>query len=222
MTDAGEKDGGRKSAAELQEPLIDAALAHVPFDGWGQTALLAAARDLGIERGLALNAFPGGPEEMIEYHSRLADRRMVEAYEASATEGLKLRQKVALAIRLRLAANAPHREAIRRALSILALPIHAPLAAKLIYRTVDAVWYAIGDRSTDYNFYTKRGLLAGVYSSTLLYWLNDKSPDSEATWSFLDRRIADVMKIPQVMARIGKLTDKLPNPFRFLRRRPAR
>ena len=158
---------------------------------------------------------------MIEYHSRLADRRMVEAYEASATEGLKLRQKVALAIRLRLAANAPHREAIRRALSILALPIHAPLAAKLVYRTVDAVWYAIGDRSTDYNFYTKRGLLAGVYSSTLLYWLNDKSPENSATWDFLDRRIADVMKIPQAMARLGKLTDKLPNPFRFLRRRPA-
>ena len=88
-------------------------------------------RDLGIERGLALNAFPGGPEEMIEYHSRLADRRMVEAYEASATEGLKLRQKVALAIRLRLAANTPHREAIRRALSILALPIHAPLVFDL-------------------------------------------------------------------------------------------
>jgi len=215
-------DAGQKGAAELQEPLIDAALAHVPFDGWGQTALLAGARDLGIERGLALNAFPGGPEEMIEYHSRLADRRMVEAYEAAETEGLKLRENVALAIRLRLAANTPHREAIRRALSILALPIHAPLAAKLIYRTVDAVWYAIGDRSTDYNFYTKRGLLAGVYSSTLLYWLNDKSPDSEQTWSFLDRRIADVMKIPEAIARFGKLADKLPNPFRFLHRRVAR
>jgi ubiquinone biosynthesis protein COQ9 len=209
------------SAEELRERLIDAAVAHVPFDGWGETALLAAARDLGIERALALNAFPGGAVEMIEFHSRLADRRMVAAYEAAETLGLKLRQKAALAIRLRLSANAAHREAIRRALSILALPIHAPLAARLIYRTVDAVWYALGDRSTDYNFYTKRGLLAGVYGSTLLYWLADKSPESAETWAFLDRRIAEVMRIPRAVARLDKLKEKLPDPFRILRRRGA-
>ena len=80
----------------------------------------------------------------------------------------------------------------------------------------------IGDRSTDYNFYTKRALLAGVISSTALYWLEDKSAGCTDSWAFLDRRIADVMKIPQAMARFGKLRDKLPNPFRFLRRRPAR
>ena len=209
------------SADELQEKLLDAALAHVPFDGWGETALLAGARDLGIDRGLALNAFPGGAMEMIEYHSRLADQRMVEAYEAADTAALKIREKVALAIRLRLSANQPHREAIRRALSTLALPIHAALAARLIYRTVDAVWYALGDRSTDYNFYTKRGLLAGVYGSTLLYWLNDKSADSAQSWAFLDRRIAEVMTIPRAMARLDKLKEKLPDPFHLLRRRGA-
>src|SRR5262245_33137132 len=88
------------TAGELQEKLLDAALPHVPFDGWGETALLAGARDLGIERGLALNAFPGGAVEMIEYHSRLADRRMVEAYEAADTAALKIREKVVLAILL--------------------------------------------------------------------------------------------------------------------------
>ena len=209
------------SGDDLREKLLDAALAHVPFDGWGETALLAGARDLGIDRGLALNAFPGGAMEMIEYHSRLADRRMVEAYEAADTAALKIREKVALAIRLRLSANQPHREAIRRALSVLALPIHAALAARLIYRTVDAIWYALGDRSTDYNFYTKRGLLAGVYGSTLLYWLNDKSADSAETWSFLDRRIGEVMTIPRAMARLDKLKEKLPDPFHLLRRRGA-
>jgi ubiquinone biosynthesis protein COQ9 len=206
------------SPGELQERLLDAAIAHVPFDGWGETALLAGAKDLGIERGLALNAFPGGAIEMIECHSRLADRRMLAAYEAADTAGLKIREKAALAIRLRLAANQPHREAIRRALSVLALPIHAPLAARLIYRTVDAVWQALGDRSTDYNFYTKRGLLAGVYGSTLLYWLNDKSAESAESWAFLDRRIAEVMKIPKAMARLDKLKERLPDPFHLLRR----
>jgi ubiquinone biosynthesis protein COQ9 len=210
------------SAGELQERLIEAALPHVPFDGWGETALLAATKDLGLEPGLALNAFPGGAAAMIEFHSRLADRRMVADYEAEDTSTLKLREKVALALRLRLGANEAHREAIRRALPVLALPIHGLLGPRLLYRTVDAVWYAIGDRSTDYNFYSKRGLLAGVYSATVLFWLNDKSPGCAETWAFLDRRIADVLQIPKAMARLGKLAQKLPDPFRVLRRRAAR
>jgi ubiquinone biosynthesis protein COQ9 len=206
----------------LRERLIDAAIAHVPFDGWGDKALVAGAQDLGVDAALARNAFSGGAIEMIEFHSRLGDRRMVADFEQADKTGLKLREKVALSIRLRLAANAAHREAIRRALTILALPVHAPLAARLLYRTVDAIWYGIGDRSTDYNFYTKRMLLAGVYSTTLLHWINDKSPESTETWAFLDRRIAEVMLIPKAMGRLGKLVEKLPDPLRFLRRRAAR
>lgn len=206
----------------LREKLIDAAIAHVPFDGWGDKALSAAATDLDVDALMARNAFPGGAIEMIEFHSLLADRRMVADFEASDAAALKLREKVALAIRLRLQANTANREAIRRALTILALPMNAPLAARLLYRTVDAVWHAVGDRSTDYNFYTKRMLLSGVYSSTLLFWINDKSADSAETWAFLDRRIADVMQIPKAMAKLNKLKEKLPDPLRVLRRRAAR
>ena len=206
----------------LREKLIDAAIAHVPFDGWGDKALLTAAKNHGIEPVVARNAFPGGAIEMIEFHSLLADRRMVAEYEATDRSELKLREKVALAVRLRLQANMAHREAIRRAVATLALPIHAGLAARLLYRTVDAAWHAVGDRSTDYNFYTKRMLLAGVYSSTVLYWINDKSADCAETWAFLDRRIADVMQIPKAMARLNKIKDRLPDPMRILRRRAAR
>ena len=206
----------------LREQLIEAVASHAAFDGWSDAALRAAAKDLGLDPALARNAFPGGAPEMIEFHSRLADRRMVAAYEQAAAAGLKLREKVALAVRLRLEANYANREAIRRALALFALPIHAPLAARALYRTVDAVWYAVGDRSTDYNFYTKRALLAGVYGSTVLFWLNDKSPGAEETWSFLDRRIADVMRVPKAIGRLEKLAGKLPDPFRLLRRRHAR
>src|SRR4029077_14179482 len=94
------------------------------------------------------------------------------------------------------------REAARRALALLALPLNAGLGLKLLYRTVDAMWYAAGDTSADFNFYTKRAILAGVYSSTLLYWLNDRAEGSEATWSFLDRRIDDVMKFEKFKDRV--------------------
>jgi ubiquinone biosynthesis protein COQ9 len=209
--------------AAQREALLKAALPHVPFDGWTRTALQAGARDAGIEPALADNAFPGGMAELLEFYHGQADIEMVRALEArSDLAALKTREKVALAIRLRLEANAGYREAIRQALSFLALPTNAPLGAKCLYRTVDAIWYAAGDKATDFSFYTKRALLAGVYSATVLYWLNDKSEGFAETWTFLDRRIADVMKIYALRSRFDRFAEQLPDPFRLFRKPAGR
>jgi ubiquinone biosynthesis protein COQ9 len=206
-----------------REALLKATLPHVPFDGWTRTALQAGARDAGIDQALADNAFPGGMAELLEFYHRHADIEMVRALETHHDlASLKTREKVALAIRLRLEAEAGHREAIRQALSFLALPTNAPLGAKCLYRTVDAIWYAAGDKATDFSFYTKRGLLAGVYSATVLYWLNDKSDGSAETWTFLDRRIADVMKIYELRAGVDRFMEQLPDPFRLFRKPAGR
>jgi len=205
--------------------LLEAALDHVAFDGWSETALRAAATDTGIPIERALNAFPGGATELVAFHSETADRRMLEALELEPLSEMKVREKAARAIRLRLEANFRHREAIRTALTVLMMPQNAALSARLLYKTVDAIWYAIGDRSTDFNFYTKRGLLAGVYTATLFYWLNDKSEGAAATWTFLDRRIAEVMKVPQMLGKLTQLTGRLPlprSPFRRAFRAAAR
>jgi ubiquinone biosynthesis protein COQ9 len=198
--------------------LLDAALDHVAFDGWSETALRAAAADTGIPLERALNAFPGGATELIAFHSETADRRMLEALELEPLSDMKVREKAAKAIRLRLEANMRHREAIRTALTALMMPQNAALSARLLYKTVDAIWYAIGDRSTDFNFYTKRGLLAGVYTATLFYWLNDKSEGAAATWTFLDRRIGEVMKVPMLLGKLTQFTERLPFPRRPFRR----
>ena len=206
-----------------REALLKATLLHVPFDGWTHTALMAGARDAGIEPALANNAFAGGVAELLDFYHRAADIEMVRALEDHPDLGtMKIREKVALALRLRLEANAAHREAIRQALSFLALPTNAPLGAKCLYRTVDAIWYAVGDRSTDFSFYTRRGLLAGVYAGTVLYWLNDKSEGFADTWSFLDRRIGDVMKLYELRARVDRFADQLPDPFRHFCRPAGR
>ena len=128
--------------------------------------------------------------------------------EKEGVAGLKIRDRIKGAVRIRLERHAGEREAVRRALAVLSLPFNAGLALKLLYKTVDAMWYAAGDTSTDFNFYTKRATLAGVYSSTLLYWLNDRSPGSEATWAFLDRRIDDVMKIEKLKAQVRSWTER--------------
>ncbi len=205
----------------LRERLLFASLAHVPFDGWTRTALAAAARDLKLEPTAADGAFPGGMTELVEFFNQLADRRMLEALEGRDLAGLRVGERVAAAVRLRLEQNAPYREAMRRGLAFLALPQNAALGARLLYRTVNAIWYAAGDSSTDYNFYTKRALLAGVYAATVLYWLNDRSEGAAETWAFLDRRLADVMAVPRALGRLGKLAGNLPDPFRLFRRRSA-
>ncbi|MBT5416098.1 MAG: COQ9 family protein, partial [Rhodospirillaceae bacterium] len=159
--------------------------------------------------------------------SRRADARMLAALEAEGRKDMGQEHRgmtatVRAAIRLRLEANTGEREAIRRALAVLARPQHAPLAARLLYRTVDAVWYAAGDKATDFNFYTKRGLLAAVYSATVVYWLDDRSEGCAETWTFLDRRLADVLRLPKAMARAERLIGGLPSPFSILRKARSR
>ena len=195
---------------DLRDRLLAASLEHVPFDGWSRAAILAGAEELGIEGVLAFNTFADGAD-LIEAYSRWADRRMLTELEALDLEAMKVRERVAAGVRLRLEAVAEDREAVRRGLAFLALPRHGALGLKCLYRTVDAIWYAAGDRSTDYNFYTKRLLLSGVYSSTLLFWLNDSSEDSAESWAFLDRRIGEVLKVAGGMGRVVKRALDFPD-----------
>ena len=202
-------------ADETRDRVLQAALPHVPFDGWSEAALTAAAVDLDIEPGEARQAFPGGPVALVAYHAAYADRQMEEALKEGDLAAMRVRERIAHAVRLRLEQNAAHREAIRAALPILAQPANGGHALYSLYRTVDTIWFAVGDKSTDFGFYTKRALLAGVYLSTLLYWLNDGSEGTQATWAFLDRRIADVMRIQTTQARFARFR---PPGMELLRR----
>ena len=199
----------------LRTQIIAASLSHIPFDGWTMKALRRGAKDCGLDEASALLAFPVSATDAIEYHSQLADKNMVR--DAGDLSSLPVRKRVAKAIKCRLKQNGGHREAIRRACSMLALPANTPMAARCLFRTVDTIWYIAGDRSTDWNFYSKRGLLAGIYSATLIYWLDDTSSDTNETWGFLDRRIDNVMQIPKIKQRISSFIKKIPRSPRILR-----
>ena len=211
-----EQDQTRDIRAQ-RDQLIEAALIHVPFDGWTQTALKRAAHDIGMDPADADALFPGASTDMIAWHSAFADRRMMTALAEIDLDALRIRERIATAVMTRLEQNAGDREAVRRGLSILSRPRNAPLALQLLYRTVDDMWFAAGDRSTDWNFYSKRGLLAGVYSSTLMVWLNDQTDDFADTRAFLDRRIENVMQIPKIKGRLTNLAERLPRNFSAFR-----
>lgn len=185
---------------EIKKRILKRALVHVPFDGWSQAVLERAAREEGYDASYGWRFFPSGTLEAVSFWSYLLDREMLEAL--PPPDDLRVREKVTLAVRTRLGLLMPYREAARKTATFLSLPHHVGRAARLLYATVDEIWHYAGDTSTDYNFYTKRALLAWVYSSTFLYWLRDHSDGFENTWTFLDRRIEEVLTLPKLPQKI--------------------
>jgi len=192
-----------------RDAIVEAVLPNVAFDGWTMKAVAAAAADAGYPAGTAARLFPQGVIDVLRHLSDLSDRKMLAAMSGRDLGMVPLRERVALAVRARIEAYAPHKEAVRRAFSFLALPQNAGVAAGNIMRTVDALWYGAGDEATDFSYYTKRALLAPIYVATILYWLDDDSEDFVETWSFLDRRLGNVLQIPRLSAKLRTLVNPL-------------
>ncbi|MBA4324212.1 MAG: COQ9 family protein [Rhodobacter sp.] len=186
------------SEDELKARVLDAALSHVPFDGWSERTLAAAITESGVAPALARSLFPrGGVDLALAYHQR-GDQAMVAALAQRNLAALRFRDRIALAVRLRL--EAADRELVRRGTTLFALPMHAADGARAIWQTADRIWTALGDSSQDLNWYTKRATLSAVYGATVLYWLGDDSPEAQDTWNFLDRRIDQVMQVEKLKA----------------------
>jgi len=200
----------KSSDANLRKAVLAAALPHVVFDGFTDKLLAVAAKEAGVDKVALARLFPNGALSLVEVFSQSADAEMEKAIAALDLKNMKVRARIAAAVKARLAALRPHKEAARRAAAFLSLPPHAAVGAKLVYRTVDAMWRAVGDTSTDFNFYTKRGILAAVYSATLLRWFSDTSADEAATEQFLADRIDNVMQFEKIKARAKEAIDRLP------------
>lgn len=187
---------------QIKDQLLDAALDHVPFDGWSEATFQAAVRDAAVDSTMAKAVCPRGAVDLaIAYHHR-GDALMLERLATADLSEMRFRDRIAAAVRFRLEAVGD-KEAVRRGTTLFALPTHAGDGAKLIWGTVDAIWTALGDTSDDVNWYTKRATLGTVYSATVLYWLGDTELDHAPTWEFLDRRIDNVMQIEKLKAQVN-------------------
>jgi ubiquinone biosynthesis protein COQ9 len=199
----------------IREKLLMEALADIPESGFSDMTLTNAAVRAGVGKRELQDAFPKGPASLVEAFSDWADSRMMDFMKGNKGEQ-RLRDRVASAVRTRIEVIAPYKEAARRAAGFLAVPQHAALAARLTMRTVDAMWRAAGDTSSDFSYYTKRAMLAGVYGSTLAYWFSDASEGHGATWIFLDHRIDNVMQIEKFRGQARDALAKLPSPLDIL------
>lgn len=187
--------------SDPKSALLDAALTHVPFDGWTEASFRAAIDDTGLAPDLARSLCPRGALDLaIAYHQR-GDQAMVDRLAETDLTTLRFRDRVAAAVRYRLEAVGD-KELVRRGVTLFSLPQNSAEGARMIWGTADRIWTALGDTSQDINWYSKRATLSGVYSSTVLYWLGDDSPDHERTWEFLDRRIDNVMQFEKLKSQV--------------------
>lgn len=206
--------------SETRQNLLDAALPHVPFDGWSDPCFAAAISDSGVDAALAHLACPRGALDLALAYHRQGDEQMLARARSTDLSALRYSERVTALVRYRLEA-VNDIEIVRRGVTFFAMPAHASEGAGAIWQTCDLIWKALGDTSEDLNWYSKRAILSAVYSSTLLFWLGDESENRQATWEFLDRRIGNVMQFEKFKGSLqnSPIARSLMNgPGRFLSR----
>ena len=203
---------------QLRRRLALAVGENAVFDGWTRAAVDSAAQQVGVDPVQARLAMPQSQAAMIDLYIQEVDRALEAYFTPKRLHGMKIREKIRSLVWRRLEIMGPAREAVRRALAILAMPQNLPLALRISWRTADLMWRIAGDTSTDFNHYTKRMTLGAVYGSTLLVWLDDQTEGWSETAAFLDRRIDDVMKIEKLKAEWRGSSDRRLSLSRFLGR----
>ena len=203
---------------ELRAALAPLVAQNAAFDGWNRSAVDVAADTLGVDRDVAHLAFAGGAADMIDAWFAHVDAAMLAELPPATLAAMKIRQRITALVEARLEILLPAREALRRALPILAMPQNAGRAARLGWRAADAMWRAAGDTATDYNHYSKRAILAGVYGATILVFLDDESEGHKETRAFLARRIQNIMDFEKAKAKLLQAPEHRFSLSRFVGR----
>lgn len=196
-------------SARFRARILETFPAHAARLGWTDAALKAACEDFQLSEGEAALACPRGAADLFDAFADRADQAMLEALGELDLGAMRIRDKVKAAVQLRLEAQVPYKEAARAMTRAITRPDRTPEATRIVWRTADRIWRALGDTSMDENFYTKRAILSGVLASTYARWFADTSPDHSETWTFLDARIENVMQFEKFKARLKPISERV-------------
>jgi ubiquinone biosynthesis protein COQ9 len=195
---------------KVKDEILLAALPNVIFDGWTKEVMMQAALDAGYDASMAVRVFLGGVDDFVPHFADYTNRQMLlKLHDMNLTE-MGVGPAIETAFRVRLEIESPYKEAVRKAMSFYALPQNLPLGIQMVWKAVDDIWWACGDASVDFNYYTKRASLAAVYSATMLYWINDDSEGDAETMLFLRRRLIDVVNAVKTRKEV---TSKIKDLF---------
>lgn len=198
--------------------ILDAALGHIPFDGWTKKTLISAVKDTNLPTGAEELYFPGGALELLAFWAESADQRALKKIGSRGFDNLRIREKVTESVWIRLGEMAGQEQAARRAISRLAMPDAIGQGPQQIWKTADMIWRAIGDTSTDGNYYSKRTILSGVIGASIMAWLSDDTDDKSKARAFLEARIENVMQFETAKYKFREQRDKWPDPAGMLGR----
>jgi ubiquinone biosynthesis protein COQ9 len=201
---------------DARRNILDAALHLAPFEGWTSQMLANAVNDAKLPAGAEELYFPGGPLELIEFWNAECDAYVRDKLAELDIEKMRIRDKVTTGVLARFEAIGPHEDAARRAVARTALPDGLTMSPKILWAAADTIWRAIGDLSTDFNFYTKRTTLSAVISTSLAAWLADQEPEKQKAKAFLDARIENVMQFEKAKYQVKKTLDVLPDPAEII------
>ena len=209
---------------QIKTNLVKAMLTHVPFDGWTWEAMEQGAIDLGFEKKktsslrikIFKELFKNGSIDFIDTFSKIIDLEVIENYNLVEPKPERVPEKIKKIIMTRLNLCHKYKEAVRSSISVTAIPVNSKISLNILYKTCNSIWRMAGDKSTDFSFYTRRISLAAVYTSTLLFWLNDNSNNNIETEFFLDRRLKDISKISSLKKPLSDL-KKFTNNFNSLK-----
>lgn len=198
----------------IRQKLLPLVIKESAFDGWSDDLLNRVAKSIDLHPGEVELALPRGCTDLIRFWAGHNDQMMLDAWQKADPENMRIRDRAIFLVKARIEAiGEENKEAASRAMTRLALPDQTGEALSLTWRSADAMWKAMGDTSTDYNYYTKRVMLSGVYASTLMVWLQG---DDDKAWKFLDRRIGNIMQFEGLKAKFRKTAASWPNPASLL------
>ena len=209
---------------QIRINLVKAMLTHVPFDGWTWEAMEQGAIDIGYQKKktsserikIFKDLFKNGSIDFIDIFSEMIDLEVKENYNSIEPKPERVPEKIKKIIMIRLNLCQKYKEAVRSSISLSAIPVNTKISLNILYRTCNSIWRIVGDKSTDFSFYTRRISLAAVYTTTLLFWLNDKSNNNIETEFFLDRRLKDISKFSSLKRPLSDLR-KFANNFNGLK-----
>ncbi len=205
-------------SAKARAEILEAALSHIPFDGWTKKSILSAVKDTELPPGADELYFPGGPLELLSFWAETGDQMALAEIASRGLDNMRIREKVTECVWIRLNEMQGQEQAARRAISRLAMPDALGQGPQQLWKTADMIWRAIGDTSTDGNYYSKRTILSGVIGSSIMAWLADDSDDKSRARAFLEARIENVMQFEKAKFSLRKQRENWPDPAGLLGR----
>ncbi|XP_016930471.2 ubiquinone biosynthesis protein COQ9, mitochondrial [Drosophila suzukii] len=215
---SGPQDEAKQARVDaIRAKILDAALNHVPQQGWTRQAIVLGAEESGYP-SVVHGMFPEGGFALVSHFNGKCNAQLVESLQQK-TDGGKQEVEDPLdflvqAVRQRLEMVTPYKTHWPQAMALIAQPQHAPTALAQVLTLVDDICYYSGDRSVDFGWYTRRVGLATIMKMTELYFLQDTSPGHAQTWDFLKNRMDEAVQLQMMLSQTEGMTHTFQRSFK--------